>query len=223
MRNHKVPSGEMTCLRAPCERAGVRSHTQVSAVSKIYVSSAATHWFPVLHLNLLRLICVSAPPFSVGLCFRVSLSPPFLLPSLPPLCLPRTAPGSGSGNAAGSSSLAIASSITRVSAPAGMGWAPPPPNLPFLESLGLQVSCVIRYPCLSFCRQPRGERPGKRPAAQLQYQARWARSSPRAALHLYRESLHPQWAPRHWAVGTGMQHPLLEIKDLYQGPWHPSF
>ena len=29
MRNHEVPSGEMTCLRAQCESAGVRSHTQV--------------------------------------------------------------------------------------------------------------------------------------------------------------------------------------------------
>lgn len=192
-------------------------------MSKICVPSAAAHWFPVLHLNLFHLICLSFPPLSVGLCFQVSLSPPFPRPSLLPLCLPRTAPGSGSGNAAGSSSLAIASSITRVSAPAVMGWAGAP--LPVSLSSSLWASRSLCDPLSQplFCRQPRGERPGKRPAAQLHYQARWARSSPRAALHLHRESLHPQWELRHWAVGAGMQHPLLEIKDLYQGPWHPSF
>ena len=119
-------------------------------MSKIYVPSAATHWFPVLHLNLLHLICLSSPPLSVGLCFQVSLSPPFSRPSLLPLCLPRTAPGSGSGNAAGSSSLAIASSITRVSAPAGMGGRGPPSPSPFPRVSGPPGLCVIHYPSLSF-------------------------------------------------------------------------
>lgn len=40
----------------------------------------------------------------------------------------RTAPGSGSGNDAGLSSLATASSITRVSAQAGTGWVGPIPH-----------------------------------------------------------------------------------------------
>ena len=119
-------------------------------MSKIYVPSAATHWFPVLHLNLLHLICLSSPPLSVGLCFQVSLSPPFSRPSLLPLCLPRTAPGSGSGNAAGSSSLAIASSITRVSAPAGMGGRGPPSPSTFPRVSGPPGLCVIHYPSLSF-------------------------------------------------------------------------
>ena len=122
-------------------------------MSKICVPSAAAHWFPVLHLNLFHLICLSFPPLSVGLCFQVSLSPPFPRPSLLPLCLPRTAPGSGSGNAAGSSSLAIASSITRVSAPAVMGWAGAP--LPVSLSSSLWASRSLCDPLSQplFCRQ----------------------------------------------------------------------
>lgn len=106
--------------------------------------------------------------------------------------------------------------------PSWHGWAGAP--LPVSLSSSLWASRSLCDPLSQplFCRQPRGERPGKRPAAQLQYQARWARSSPRAALHLHRESL-PQWELRHWAVGAGMQHPVLEIKDFCQGPWHPSF
>lgn len=81
---------------------------------------------------------VSLALLSVGSRPQVPLSPfPHFL-SLLPLCSgrpsrsvsPRTAPGCGSGNAAGSSSPAIASSITRVSALAGVGWTGPPPQPP---------------------------------------------------------------------------------------------
>lgn len=97
-----------------------------------------------VHLNLLYQTRVSAPSISLGLCLQASLSPsPFflssLLRSLLPLSLPRTALGFGSGNAAGSSSPATASSITRVSAPAGWGGRPflypsDPPVIPHPSS-----------------------------------------------------------------------------------------
>ena len=58
-------------------------------MSRIYVLSTATHWFPLLHLNLLHQTCVSAPLLSLGLWPQVSLSPsPFFPPpSTPTLSL----------------------------------------------------------------------------------------------------------------------------------------
>lgn len=71
---------------------------------------------------------VSVPKL-LSITFSISFPPSPRLRPLLPLSLSRTVPGSGSGNAAGSSSPAIASSITRVSAPAGVGRAAPHPFL----------------------------------------------------------------------------------------------
>lgn len=82
-----------------------------------------------------------------SITFSISFPPSPRLRPLLPLSLPRTVPGSGSGNAAGSSSLAIASSITRVSAPAGVGRVAP--HLFLLASGPLDLH-VIPDPSPSF-------------------------------------------------------------------------